>query len=716
MRARLLVAVLVVAAGAVIVFHAGSDTTRTERGGVEHPHALSDRREPGDAPADEIITIRILSAEDDTPLKGAFVRPYYYDDYEEFAGAETDDAGKAVLGKPTKSDGEFRVFLSGHIPEVYRYQRRDPETITIRLRAAATLRGRVVRYGSGKAVEGAEVETWRWPAVVTVRTGKDGVFEIGDLLHGSIVRLVARYSNYVTTERWFRVGEEARIVIGEGGVIRGTVVDERGAPVAGAKVYFLETDDAEEAEEWELAYQIAWDEPPQTRTRADGSFLIRGLSQGQAWVAIARTDDCREGRSPRAVFDKPNETREYRIELRPKAHVVVRAFHPNGSPVRGARVFLRYSRPCVERTPGVYDSGPVDPGTYDGEVDLKGWGTREFQCKVTSNDPVDVEVRMLAGGILRGRVTDVPGTPVPRIDVEFRSEDQCARTETDKNGRFLVQGLERKPGTLFFEHPDRVFVPQERKVRPGDPDVTLVLERAPVITGRLDPVPESRELHFRLGGQVEFRSHTVRVDATGRFRLRGMPAEKTFLLVLEVDDWVPLTFFDVHLAPESNRDFGVLQPSAGVTLEGVVRDNYGQLLDGAAVNLVSTLRDVRAFQIAGPSGAFRFENLPKSPAELVVYSEEHVGRRIRFDVLEDRGVLEVLLIRAGYLKGTADKQDLDVKLVPLWRGDPLEFHAEGGVFSENVVPGRYRIRFLGRDGPVVEIKEGETSQVALSTR
>ena len=148
----------------------------------------------------------------------------------------------------------------------------------------------------------------------------------------------------------------------------------------------------------------------------------------------------------------------------------------------------------------------------------------------------------------------------------------------------------------------------------------------------------------------------------------------------------------------------------------VRREKDGTPVRGASVNLNSELQEVRRYQITKADGVFRFEGLPNSSAKLAVKGDHYAWRIIQLGSFTNQ-TLDVRLTRAGYLRGRADRAKLQIQLVPLGRGEPYEFESgHERSIREEVVPGIYRVRFLGRDGPMIEVKEGETTRLELKTR
>ena len=253
-------------------------------------------------------------------------------------------------------------------------------------------------------------------------------------------------------------------------------------------------------------------------------------------------------------------------------------------------------------------------------------------------------------------------------------------------------------------------------VAPSDSEYRITLPRTATLTGRFEPIPESRELYGRLFS-TEFDSAHARVDVFGRFAVHGLPSGARFDITFEIEDWIGVPLRGVTLAPGEVRDVGVLRPPPGATLQGIVRDNHGQVLHGVGLNLRSRMQDVREWELTDEHGVYRFSELVAVAAELKVSGAGLVDRTFEL-TLGDRQVLNIVMVRSGLLAGTAEGA-AELRLVPVNGGQPMGWEPEkDGSFSVRAAPGRYRLQYRRGDSwiaaDLVDVVEGEMTRVAVT--
>jgi carboxypeptidase family protein/PDZ domain-containing protein len=151
----------------------------------------------------------------------------------------TDESGEAhlqgVRGLPLRVTASRR----GHAPAVVELDG-APATVEIALDPALTAVGTV--EARHRPIEGAEVTLLTSSDTMRARTDADGAFRFEDLALGE-VRLLAIAKGYVPHETEVTIAGSprrdvalGRIELAEGGTVTGTVVDERGDPIAGVYV------------------------------------------------------------------------------------------------------------------------------------------------------------------------------------------------------------------------------------------------------------------------------------------------------------------------------------------------------------------------------------------------------------------------------------------------------------------------------------------------
>jgi hypothetical protein len=155
--------------------------------------------------------------------------------------AFSDARGQLQLAGAAGLAARVEVHAPGHAGRIV-VTTPDTKELVIELSPAETLTGEVVSRRR-EPIPMAEVTLQTESGVRHARTNKDGVFTIGEVSPGP-ARLRVRAPGRAPDERAIviedrggrRPTEVARFELAEEGVVEGTVVDERGAPVPGARV------------------------------------------------------------------------------------------------------------------------------------------------------------------------------------------------------------------------------------------------------------------------------------------------------------------------------------------------------------------------------------------------------------------------------------------------------------------------------------------------
>jgi protocatechuate 3,4-dioxygenase beta subunit len=406
------------------------------------------------------------------------------------------------------------------------------------------------------------------------------------------------------------------VALGRGGRIRGEVVDERGAAVAGALCEANGGDDGDE----ELV----------ARTDADGVFELTGVPAG-SYEVLARTE-LRASRVEEIDVEE-DEVATVRLVVEP-SEVAGRVLRPDGSPVRGAEVGVRDDPRYGDVTDrdGQFELGALPPGRHVVEVAEDG---RAAGSRRTRAGDTEVVIRCQAPATLTGRVL-LAGQPMtwfamlvaPCSRFSFVGEATGFHAE---DGRFAfpvpqpgdLDVVLAGPGTARRSLTARVVPGQ--MVDLGD----IELERGRTIRGRVvdaDGRPAAGAI-VTIGGDSEeldpiqrwFRCvfETI-TDADGRYVVEGVDPQRAdgarrtpiaarlaglgaaIAIELPDDDAIP----DLVLAPVGGIDgeVGVAIESAVSTMSVLARRR------GAAA-------DVRFSRVAA-LGRFRFDDVPAGDYDL----------------------------------------------------------------------------------------------------
>lgn len=157
---------------------------------------------------------------------------------------------------------------------------------TVLERAGVPVAGVVVKLARTDVEEESPSAPRAEEAPPNAASGADGAFRIEGVAPGRYVLTAVHGDFAMVTLDWLRIEPGARVqagtlVLSPGGTIRGTVTDERGAPIPGARVLAVL--------QRRLGLGI-WRTPgPAAVTDADGRYEIRNVPPGGRWSTRAPT-------------------------------------------------------------------------------------------------------------------------------------------------------------------------------------------------------------------------------------------------------------------------------------------------------------------------------------------------------------------------------------------------------------------------------------------
>ncbi|MHB1080201.1 MAG: carboxypeptidase regulatory-like domain-containing protein [Prosthecobacter sp.] len=306
-------------------------------------------------------------------------------------------------------------------------------------------------------------------------------------------------------------------------MVRGTVVDEGGKPVAGASVLMMDGH---------------WNAPPPTVSGEDGSFEVICRPDARR-LALLAWDTHGAMSDPEVV--KRGEVKTITLRTGGFARVTGQVVNESGQPVSGARI--SWHLPGIEY--GSASSGPVASGlATDAEgrfvipriwagldhpvffISAEGYGGAAFrEEKLVAGKTTELNAKLLRADLrIAGLVVDKAGKPVPDIRVEAMGDGQSNRAHavTDEAGRFTISGLSRGSATLNLWQQSTGQRDNQRAQVP-DENIRLVWpDAAGALTGT---VVDSEGRPFQ-GAKVESyaSSSSAITDASGSFKLEKLRA------------------------------------------------------------------------------------------------------------------------------------------------------------------------------------------------
>jgi RNA polymerase sigma factor (sigma-70 family) len=609
------------------------------------------------------------------------------------------DANPPMVVK-TQSDGAF-VF-EGLIHRDYRIEATSgdryagaarlrlsnkPEPVTLRMRKAGSVEVTVTDRAGGAPVEGAVVELCSWFSTLTwtATTNAEGIATLTGIGAGWSP-LVVRAKGYAQaaimlgTEGNADSVEHTALSLARGAALAGRVVDEKGTPVANARVVATSASDPEPID-FVDPYRDA------VVTGPDGSFAISTLSAG-TWRMTASAGSYAPTTSAPIAVD--GEHTRSGIELRLVAGAVVRGTvtDPTGAPVRAATVSVvlrgympwRVRKQVVTDASGKFSIGGLAPRA----VDVVAWhdsgASAIVPADLASTSEQDVTLKLDVTGAITGTVVDQSGQPIGDAQVRATPDwtggtaDPAAwtvrgvqETMTDQGGAFRFAGL-----------PDGSY--RLRAARLSTSEAGLWLSTGVVAKPNTAPIKIVVAPDGRATGKIQLAdgkpatAFTITLDSTrpmsfvakdGAF---AVPAPRgTYELTVAGPGFVT-TGKQVTIAEGKDLDVGAITVTAGRSISGRVLDEHGApvanatvaagaLLSGGGAELYIKSESIAAKDTKTDAhGRFVLDGFPPGSVT-VIAGKTSVGRSasVQLPASPDSVTLDLVLGATSGLDGRATR-------------------------------------------------------------
>ena len=267
------------------------------------------------------------------------------------------------------------------------------------------------------------------------------------------------------------LGEEVgglRIVLDPAAAVSGKVLDEKGAPLAGARITRIALTHAAK-----VGIPLSKLGPFGVRepvTDKDGRFTVAGLpAGGRVALKVGHPDHAQE-----AVENvSPGDTN---LSVRLSRGILVRGMvrlRRDQSPVSGALVLARSGLPPHDTALATTDGFGeftlrLRPGAYLAQATASGQSTPGWQLFTVTGEAPEVSVNLgLAGtGTIRGAIADAAGGKgIAGARIRLESHGNIAAiVRSGADGTFSVAAAEGE-NTLFFESTPGYLPPEPRGVR-----------------------------------------------------------------------------------------------------------------------------------------------------------------------------------------------------------------------------------------------------------
>ncbi|ANM28429.1 hypothetical protein ABI59_00470 [Acidobacteria bacterium Mor1] len=578
--------------------------------------------------------------------------------------------------------------------------------------AARKSMGNVMIMGGGGGGEGA-----------TAYSGDDGSFAMTELSAGTYDLEIKRrgFARRKLPGIEIPEGDEGadagEIRLEPGEMLQGQVLDDQGNPVEGARVSVQRGG----SPTMSFGGPGAAAQKPDAETGADGWFLVDDLSaDSTVGISVSRRGFLTEKVGGLAI----PRVDPLEVELVAASDVSGWVIDDEGEPIAGAKVTLKQSRSMQmgdrvmmfmtqnqsdTDSDGKFLFEDVEPGKISLSAVAPGWQEqkREDIEVVRGEDLEDVEIPLIPGAVLEGRITTPDGQPAIGADVSVVAEDatpfRMPGSPVDGDGYYRLEGL--VPGTVSVEanHAEYARTVKDTEVKEGLNELDLAFEGGQEVQGRLvgsdgKPVPGAQ---VRLAAPERYWggfSATTAGDGTftiggvkdGTYRLSA--SAESYATYRGTDDIVvsgqPVTGLEIVLdrgAILTGKILGVEESKLGdVEIEAVSRSGGG--FAGGAVDY---------------QGNYRLENLAAGTWEVRAQIARS-GRSARGEVTIEQGVQETTLdlqFEGGVtLEGRVTQADQPVKEATVWlTGTDVDHQGwsetdhSGRYVVEGLKPGNYRL-------------------------
>jgi uncharacterized GH25 family protein len=511
--------------------------------------------------------------------------------------------------RTTKSEGDGSFAFDGLIRRDYRLEATagelyagparlrlgdKAEPVTLRMHRGGALDVSVT--SDGKPVAGADVEL-RSTGVWTAKTGADGVAKLRGI-GATWAALAVRAEGYapgalmVTTSGQPDTIEHVAVSLAHGAAVAGRVVDEKGKPIANARVVATNASEP---------LPVVDPRRDGVLTDASGKFALPALSAG-TW-RLAASDGMHAPTTSVPLTVDGNHARND-VELVLAAGGVVHGTVKSkaGVPVAGANVsvvgqgtvFWRARRQAFTDANGQFSIA----GLARRPVDVVAW----HESGASTIAPVDlvakadneVAITLDVTGTLVGTVVDKAGKPI--AEAQVIAEPEWSGSVKDR-AEWLIRGIQetvadQAGGFTFAGLPDGTY--RVRAARPGAAEAAIALTPGVVAKPGAAPIKVVVAADGRAVGKIELQGKAPAAFALtlgstnpvpfatkdGSFALPA--AGGTFPLTVSGPGFVELTK-TVTIEEGKDTDLGTIKVTAGRSISGRVLDESGTPVAKATV-------------------------------------------------------------------------------------------------------------------------------------
>jgi len=397
--------------------------------------------------------------------------------------------------------------------------RADPQNSMKTEPGRATIQLTIRDAESGRPLAGAAVKVTEYPKESVVSLVTDAAGRCVALLSEARpprirVRVVqagyvAKFVDWDTENPEFALPAEFTLKLDKARSIGGIVVDETGAPIAGAEVSLIIRWSSSGASQ--QIHNDIWEE--RVKTDVQGRWAFHGAPASLEPLSVRLSHpDFISNAEPRTLPERSEFSAHTAILVMEKGRRIEGIVRDtSGRPLPGVAVWMHEhgsdSTTKPEFATGVdgrfvIPNAPQEtPGARAGGLVLtffKKSFAPELSVVARESSPAALDVTLDPGRRLTGRVTDPSGAPVPGVsicpDYWRGARPFCLRFETDKDGRFVWE--DAPVDEVIFDILKQGFMARRGvRMRAADGEHTLVIKRPITVTGRVvdadtgEPIP-----------------------------------------------------------------------------------------------------------------------------------------------------------------------------------------------------------------------------------
>ena len=512
----------------------------------------------------------------------------------------------------------------------------------------------VVRDANGRLAAGIRVEAATRRNRQDTETKKDGSFTIRGLAAAPDCRIFARTdkeaSEFLGPLTLPEGGlKDLRVQLRPGGVVRGTLTDGQGLPLAGNTLNAMSG--------FNVGTGCA-------TTDKDGAFEFAALSGGSYEIVLVQ--------QRRGEFVGPNTLAKVDVKwgqvtknvalvyksspsaagtLQISGHVKDAA----GQPLPGVAVDAQYSDMGVSKTAGkpawtdadgYYRIDGLEKRTYFVRANNTSFITSHLGEIEAGADNVDFVMQPRVN--IEGRVVCADnGQPVTQFEITPPGERPVR--VADAAGRFTLAKVDAETACeVKVRAQGFIDAEQDIELKPGRDakDVVIKLARAAGLAGRVlnpDGQPVSGAQIFATGGmdRVQFNDEAAvlaRSDADGAFQIATLPAARGFVVASHTE----YAAGSAPYKPGVSSVEVVLQ--GGGTVAGTVTSG-GAPAAGVSISLGQLTLSTKEYRVpfsakTGPDGSFRFEQVPAGETSISAVFDKDVKDPGKMRTISKRIIVE----------------------------------------------------------------------------